>query len=217
MNTYIRILIALLGLSLVILIHESGHFIACQFYGIAVPLFSVGFGPTLFGAFCGTTFFQIALLPIGGYVSIDQHELLLQPYSVKAAILLAGIALNIACAYLIRLYIALRKKNVSEMLKTISDAHGGIMGPIGIISMIQYSLQLGFDYFFLMMGGLSMSIGLFNLLPIPFLDGGQLLLYTIETITGPLSEYTHEIIQFICMALFIVIIGLISYSDIKKL
>jgi regulator of sigma E protease len=67
------------------------------------------------------------------------------------------------------------------------------------------------------LGGLSFSIGLFNLLPIPFLDGGQLLFYTIEAITGPISDGAYNISMLIFFILFLLFIFYITIGDIRKL
>lgn len=211
-------MIGLLGLSFVILIHEFGHFIACKLFDIATPVFSIGFGPRIIGVRIGTTLFQIAAFPFGGYVSIATQQLDVQPYAVKAIILLAGIAINILFAYLVFALFKMRNINTNQMMEeTSAHTKGGIMGPIGIISMISYSISLSFNHFLLLLAGLSFSIGIFNLLPIPFLDGGQLAVYTIEAFTGPIADNTYNIGTLIFMLLFLLFILYITLGDIKKL
>ncbi len=218
MNKVIRVIVGLLGLSFVILIHEMGHFMACKLFGIATPLFSIGFGPRLIAYRIGSTLFQIALIPFGGYVAINNAQLTLQPYWIKAVILLAGIAVNFIFAYLVFWIFKKRKLNIKEMIEQATkNSSQGFMGPIGIINLVSYSASLGFNHFLLILGGLSMSIGIFNLLPIPFLDGGQLAAYTIEAITGPLSERSYNITSFIFLILFLLFIFFISIGDMKKL
>ncbi|MDR1437858.1 MAG: RIP metalloprotease RseP [Puniceicoccales bacterium] len=55
-----------------IFIHEFGHFWAAKRLGLRVPCFSIGFGPQLIAWECNGTKFKIALIPLGGYVSIPQ-------------------------------------------------------------------------------------------------------------------------------------------------
>lgn len=218
MNKFFRLIIGLCGLSFVILIHEMGHFIACKLFHIATPIFSIGFGPRLIGYKIGNTIFQIAAFPFGGYVAIDTAQLAAQPYAIKATVLLAGIAINFAFAYLIFSFFRLRGINVRTMMaQTAAHAPKGIMGPIGILALISYSISLSFNHFLLLLGGLSFSIGIFNLLPIPFFDGGQLMLYTIEAVTGPLSESTYNISMLIFFGLFLLFIFFITIGDIRKL
>ena len=64
----IRILQVVLGVGLVIFVHELGHFLAARWCGVRVDVFSIGMGPKLFGWKPGDTDYQIAALPIGGYV-----------------------------------------------------------------------------------------------------------------------------------------------------
>src|SRR4030081_2458813 len=62
----------LLGVALVlgvmILVHELGHFIAARLFGVRVDVFSIGFGPRLFGWKRGATDYRVSALPLGGYV-----------------------------------------------------------------------------------------------------------------------------------------------------
>src|SRR3981081_4431726 len=62
----------LLGVALVlgvmILVHEWGHFIAARIFGVRVDVFSIGFGPRLFGWKSGATDYRVSALPLGGYV-----------------------------------------------------------------------------------------------------------------------------------------------------
>jgi len=52
MNTIIGMVLVL---GVIILVHEWGHFIAARFFGVRVDVFSVGFGPRLFGMKRGAT------------------------------------------------------------------------------------------------------------------------------------------------------------------
>lgn len=63
-------LFAILGLSLLIIVHEAGHMITARLSGMRVNTFSVGFGPTLIRWRGRKTTYQVALIPLGGYVQI---------------------------------------------------------------------------------------------------------------------------------------------------
>ncbi len=67
MTGFIAIIIVLGGL---IAFHELGHFLAARLLGIGVKTFSVGFGPKLFGFKGRKTQYQVALVPLGGFVSL---------------------------------------------------------------------------------------------------------------------------------------------------
>ncbi|QDU84976.1 Regulator of sigma-W protease RasP [Planctomycetes bacterium Pla163] len=59
-----------LGLGLVIFVHELGHFLAARWCGVRVRVFSLGFGPPLVSFVRGGVRYQIAAVPIGGFVSM---------------------------------------------------------------------------------------------------------------------------------------------------
>ena len=63
-----------LGIGLVIFVHELGHFLAARACGVRVEIFSLGFGPRLFGWKRGTTTYQLALLPLGGFVRMAGED-----------------------------------------------------------------------------------------------------------------------------------------------
>jgi regulator of sigma E protease len=63
-------LLLLLVTHVLILVHELGHLIAAKWAGMPVTCFSVGFGPPLFRFRVGETRYQLALIPLGGYVRI---------------------------------------------------------------------------------------------------------------------------------------------------
>jgi len=66
----ISILIFIFILSLLIIVHEFGHFIAARRAGVRVEEFSLGFGPQLFARKIGDTKYSLSLIPLGGYVKM---------------------------------------------------------------------------------------------------------------------------------------------------
>lgn len=69
-----NIFLALLGLSLIILIHELGHFIAARIFKIKIIEFSIFMGPKLVSKKIGNTIYSIRLIPFGGYVKMVGEE-----------------------------------------------------------------------------------------------------------------------------------------------
>lgn len=57
-------------LSVLVLFHELGHFLAARYFGVTVESFSIGFGPRLLGFVRNGTDFKVCLLPLGGYVKM---------------------------------------------------------------------------------------------------------------------------------------------------
>ena len=64
------IVAAILAVSLLIIVHEAGHYFAARAVGMRVERFSIGFGPVLLSFRRGDTLFAISAVPIGGYVSV---------------------------------------------------------------------------------------------------------------------------------------------------
>jgi membrane-associated protease RseP (regulator of RpoE activity) len=59
-----------LGIGLSIGLHELGHLLPAKKFGIKVPTYAIGFGPTLFKIKRGETTYAIKLIPLGGYISM---------------------------------------------------------------------------------------------------------------------------------------------------
>src|ERR671919_2440716 len=61
---------ALLGLGVLIVFHEFGHFLIAKLSGVGVLTFSVGFGPKLWKKKVGETEYALSAFPLGGYVKM---------------------------------------------------------------------------------------------------------------------------------------------------
>lgn len=90
-------------------------------------------------------------------------------------------------------------------------------GPIGIFVVTGQAAKMGLIYLFHLMGILSASLAIFNLLPLPILDGGHILFLGIEKLRGrPMSLKTQEVIGNIGVAFLVILTVFIFYSDIVK-
>lgn len=65
----------ILVLGILILVHEWGHFIVARLFGVRVDVFSIGFGPRLFGVKRGATDYRVSAIPLGGYVRMAGQDL----------------------------------------------------------------------------------------------------------------------------------------------
>ncbi len=81
---FVKILIGLAGLSLVVVIHEAGHFIAARLCKIKVEAFSIGWGKILWTKGWKGTEFRISLFPLGGYCKMQGEQALIQAWESKA-------------------------------------------------------------------------------------------------------------------------------------
>jgi regulator of sigma E protease len=62
-------------LGVLILVHEWGHFVLARLFRVRVDVFSIGFGPRLFGWKRGATDYRVSALPLGGYVRMAGQDL----------------------------------------------------------------------------------------------------------------------------------------------
>lgn len=93
-----------------------------------------------------------------------------------------------------------------------------LSGPVTIADYAGQSARMGLSSYLKFLALISISLGVLNLLPIPLLDGGHLMYYTVEFIKGgPLSERVMEIGQQIGLALLLMLMAFAFYNDINRL
>lgn len=96
-------------------------------------------------------------------------------------------------------------------------AANNIGGPISIAKGASQTLDAGFVHFLSFLGLVSISLALLNLLPIPVLDGGHLLFYFIEAMTGkPVSDSVQMMSIRVGMGILIAITLLAFYNDLSR-
>ncbi len=341
----------LIVLSVLVLVHEFGHFIAAKRLGVRVEKFSFGFGPKLFSIKRGDTEYLISAIPLGGYIKMagdepgegltgKSFEFLSRSVWDRFQVIFAGPILNYVLAFLIFSVIfmfgsptlttevgSLLKDYPAEMsglvvgdkiikangidvkywedmtkiihehlegpikltiekdgrvsdleiqpvIRDVKDIFGkstriallgiapsqkiesvrygffesfskgfkkivdltlltykalwsivtgrlsikeSMTGPIGIFIITGKAAEMGLIYLFHLMALLSASLAIFNLLPLPVLDGGHILFLFIEKLRGkPLSAKVQENIANIGVGLLILLTVFIFYSDIVK-
>jgi regulator of sigma E protease len=92
-----------------------------------------------------------------------------------------------------------------------------LSGPISIAEYAGDSAALGLTSFLSFLVVVSLALGFMNLLPIPILDGGQIVFQTIEWLKGsPLSERFQTLGQQLGVALLVVLMGVALFNDISR-
>jgi len=338
-------------LSVLIIAHEFGHFIAAKRSGVKVEKFSLGFGPKLLGLKRGDTEYMICAVPLGGYIKMagdsfeekitgQSWEFFSKSPGVRARIIFAGPLLNYILGFLLfclvfmvgnpmvtskvgelldgypakaygiqkgdriiaidgkkidyweNLIDVVHNKTEGEMDLTIKrgdsvlflkitpkveekkDIFGStrkiallgvipsdevvtvkydplsavylaakkvllltqmtfkalfyiiigkmsvkesVTGPVGIFILTGKAAELGFIYLLQMMAILSTSLAIFNVLPIPVLDGGHMLFIVIEKLRRKaVSPRVQEITNQAGMYVLIGLMFLVFYSDFAK-
>ena len=93
-----------------------------------------------------------------------------------------------------------------------------LSGPISIAKYAGQSASIGMIAFLTFLAIVSVSLGVLNLLPIPLLDGGHLVYYIIEFITGkPVSDSIQIVGQQIGLVLLLGLMGIALYNDFSRL
>lgn len=108
--------------------------------------------------------------------------------------------------------------NMIRKLITGDVSVKNLSGPIGIAVGAGDHASYGLVYFLSFLALISVSLGIFNLLPIPVLDGGHLVYYIIEWVRGkPVSEQVQEIGLRVGMILLFALMALVVFNDIARL
>lgn len=108
-GTWVQVI---LGVGLLIFIHEMGHFLVAKWAGVRVLAFSLGFGPEIWGFTRGPTRYRVSWVPLGGYVKMSGENELpeggfapddypAQPVWKRSLIIIAGVAMNAVLGFVL--------------------------------------------------------------------------------------------------------------------
>ena len=220
-----------LVITVLVFVHELGHFLAARWCGVPVEVFSIGFGPSVLSVRRGGVEYRLSAIPFGGYVKMAgaspaRGEAIPGGFDSKApwqrfVILLAGPAMNVVFALMLAIValwagievpaqqngvatttiyrpapleaFPLGVKVIAESSAQILSTLGGLatgdisprhlIGPVGLAQIAGESSQLGWRALLAAMAFISLNLGICNLLPIPILDGGHMLMLVVEGIT----------------------------------
>ncbi len=105
-----------------------------------------------------------------------------------------------------------------KLIKQEKVPEASLMGPLGIGHLMWQISQMGFNYYLSFLALLSLYLAIFNLLPIPALDGGKLLFLGIEALRKkPVSQKTEEAITGVFFFLLILLAIFATLGDIKRI
>lgn len=142
--SFLAIVLVLGGL---IFFHELGHFLAAKSFRVGVKTFSLGFGPRIFGFKRGSTEYQVAALPLGGFVSMvgeadpadipepftEKDSFILRPAWQRLVIIVAGPLFNLLLAWLLYwgLFYVQGQEYLLPVVGTVSEnspaMHAGVL------------------------------------------------------------------------------------------
>jgi regulator of sigma E protease len=225
----------ILLLGLVICIHELGHFLAAKALGLPVARFCLGLGPIVWGRTWRGTRYGLAAIPFGGYVLLDlagERDYLALPLGRRILFSLAGPAANLALAFgcyavlygltagehtlagFVTQPLAWTANNVRAVLTAIPKlfAHSDQLSSlVGIVAEGGRFVGGSAARFILFGGYLSVSLAVFNLLPLPPLDGGKIVFDTLVRCRAGLGRY--YVVSSACG--WLALVGLMVYATVQ--
>jgi regulator of sigma E protease len=129
-------LLVFLGFSLLIILHEAGHFFAAKATGMRVERFFLFFGPTIWSYRRGETEYGVKAIPLGGYVKItgmnpeeeippevEPRAYYRQPVWRRIVVVAAGPAVNIALAFAIFTFVYFA--NAQQVTQSVGEIRDG--------------------------------------------------------------------------------------------
>lgn len=205
-------LLIALAIGFLILIHELGHLLAAKWMGISVARFSIGFGPKLCGWKWGATEYWLAPIPLGGYVLPavqDEAEFSRIPIAKRIMFSLGGPLANLLLPVVLFSVLNVMAGNHSlgnvliapwvqtgsmlmqflGSLPMVFQHPNQLSGVVGIVAIgdqivSQAGIAGGLKFAIL----LSINLAVLNMLPLPPLDGGKIVMYVLEKIHPRLAR-----------------------------
>ena len=197
--------------SLLIILHELGHFLVAKRMGIPIARFSVGLGPKVWGFKMGETEYWLSMIPCGGYVmpAINDEEVFNQiPLTRRILFALGGPAANILGAFVClslmnvmklglsidsAIYLPLEQicqvtMQIGTAIPSLFNQPENLSGIVGIVAVGGAHVGLSFVKLVQFSVLLNVNLAIFNLLPILPLDGGKIVMGLLRKLYQPLRR-----------------------------
>lgn len=233
---FLLIYIGLLALALVL--HELGHYGMARLFGVPVEGFAVGFGPVVWHKKMAGTDWKLKLMPLGGANEMEEEALMALPAWKRICVFAAGPEVNLILAFVSMATVFALRDNFS-VSAVIGKFFGGLQYLVtGIVPSLFAGMQISHSNLSDMSAVATASfagatgmraalIGAFNLfyasnfilaignlLPIPALDGGQIMLTIPELFGKRISPHITCCLNRICLAGILCITGFTFVKDI---
>jgi len=93
-----------------------------------------------------------------------------------------------------------------------------LTGPVGIVSMFSQVSKLGVNYFLQFVGMVAVYVAIFNILPIPSVDGGKFLFLIIEAVRRkPISQKVEQVVTTVFFSFLVLVMIFVTIKDVIKL
>lgn len=230
----------------IIFIHELGHFIAAKVNKIEVESFSLGFGPAVWQKKISSTVYYLRAIPMGGYVLPavkDADDFFKIMPAKRIWFSLGGPAANFLLAFLFYVVLHLVTFSIdglspllwpfallSQSLNSLGQGLVAILkslpllfshpqqisGIVGIVSLGGQSSLFTWQNFLRFAALLNLNLGVLNLLPLPALDGGKVVLYLLEKL-HPAARRLQIPLSLFSWVLLLLLFVYTTGADIARL
>lgn len=207
MKKIFNIFIVIFSMGLLIGFHELGHFLTGLYLKMDILSFNIGFGGNLISLNVNNILYNINILPIGGYVEFNLETFNLKNHSLFDLILtiFIGPLFSFLLGYFLLKVANKLHNNTLNNYNNIDNP-----GPILLFKQLFNDLNLSKKIFIETLGLISLSLAIFNILPIYPLDGGKIVNFVLENYE--INELTKSIFQYTG----IIIIAFLSLYYINK-
>lgn len=210
-----------------VFLHELGHFLSSKIFSIKVHEFSIGLGSVFYKFNFKETNFYFKNLPLGGYISYSDEDVSKLSIVKEWIIILSGVFMNLLTGII---YLSLAyNKNIFYIMKVVFIR---IILPFSyaILNFSDYAVLnnnlnnvlssipklSSFNDLYFIIACINLSLVISNLLPIPILDGGQIIMSIIRRITyrlGISRKYINKVVYIVYLSCWVL---LLSPMLIKK-
>ena len=232
------VIIFLIILSVLVVAHEAGHFFAAKRVGVEVQEFGLGFPPRIKKLFHWRgTDFSLNWLLFGGFVRMKEEG------ERNIFVLFSGVLANFLLAWLLfsivlilgvesqdgfiqrgllgrvwHVVLTTGKLTWFTLTAVIHLNVAEVVGPVGLVGIVGQVASSGLVYLLYFTAIISINLGIINLVPLPALDGGRILIVLIEKMRQRrLSLRTFNILNLTSFALLIFLMIVITVRDIGHL
>ena len=232
-------LLSFIIISFSILLHEAGHLISGKLARVPMSQFSIGFGPALFSRSWQGTRYKFSILPVGGYVLPqieNENDFFAIPVWRRLFFTIGGPVFNLLFAYGLFLLINIHVEKTTaiqalllsarQMLIVISSIFTAfsqlfhnpehLSGIVGAVSSGGQYIHGNWIHALSFAALLNINLAIFNLLPIPPLDGGKIITYLLECIDQRLVKIQIPL-SIAGWAILLLLMVFATYQDIISL
>ena len=219
-------------------IHEGGHFCVAKLCKIKVKEFAIGFGKIIWQKQGKETKYTIRLIPLGGFCSMEGED----EESEDERAFSKAIVFGLIVYYILVASVGIQFMNpaddtiinrltysgkatgefiiaILDSIKTLFTGGASVDQMVGIVGISEIVVKTaGIANYINLMALISISLGITNLLPIPALDGGKILILIIEIIRRKqMKVETEAKIQMIGFSILLALSLIVTYNDIIRI